>query len=181
MNTIKLKFIALSLSFFISVAFLFLVLHSKSNRFNDEEYARMMSVHHAQAVDLSLHMLLYGNDPVLKVIATDILLTQQNQVGRFQQFLDERGARRVLAAGVIMDGMLNHNELRTYKELRGRELDLDFIDLMIRHHEGGVLMSKYSVSLGLNGQMARLAKSAILSQQAELQALVEVKNRVSGG
>lgn len=178
MRKVNIKLVSIFTSFLLVILSLVLVYLSKSSRFNDEEYARMMAVHHSQAVELSLYMVSNGVDSDLRVIATDALLTQQNQVGRFQQFLDERGARRVLAPGLVMDGMLAREDIESFKNLLGLELDLRYIDLMITHHKGGVAMSKSSLALGLSGEMERLAKSVINSQLSEIDVLLQVKDRL---
>ena len=44
-------------------------------------FARDMSVHHAQAVDMAGRVVARTNDADLKLLANDILLTQQGQIG----------------------------------------------------------------------------------------------------
>jgi uncharacterized protein (DUF305 family) len=134
-------------------------------------YARMMSVHHGQAVEMALRVAMYGADPDLRVVAVDALLTQQNQVGRFQQFLDERGATSMLEPGETMPGMVPTAALAEFRTLTGVELDRRFVALMIDHHIGGVEMSRDALDSGLTGEMARLGRSVIASQTAEINGL----------
>jgi uncharacterized protein (DUF305 family) len=54
-------------------------------------FARDMSVHHAQAVAMAEAIRDRTTDPDLKVLATDIALGQQGQIGRMSGWLDEWG------------------------------------------------------------------------------------------
>lgn len=144
----------------------------------DVAYARMMSIHHSQAVELSLRESLYGVDEDLRVIAVDALLTQQNQVGRFQQFMDERGVVSMLEPGTVMPGMIERTDMEQFRTLNGAELDRRFVELMIEHHLGGVEMSRDALAAGLSGQMERLARSVIASQSAEINSLRSIAARL---
>jgi uncharacterized protein (DUF305 family) len=54
-------------------------------------FARDMSVHHAQAVAMAEAIRDRTSDPDLKLLATDIALGQQGQIGRMSGWLDEWG------------------------------------------------------------------------------------------
>jgi hypothetical protein len=54
-------------------------------------FARDMSVHHAQAVAMAEAIRDRTTDPDLKLLATDIALGQQGQIGRMSGWLDEWG------------------------------------------------------------------------------------------
>lgn len=148
---------------------------------NDVSYARMMAIHHSQAVEMSLQVMSRGSDRELHIVATDALLTQQNQVGRFQQFLDERGKVSMLEPGVVMEGMLSDAEMAELYQLQGAELDNYFIQKTIMHHLGGVAMSEAALSEGLSGQMERLANAVVNAQAAEIRLLRQIATRISAG
>lgn len=54
-------------------------------------FARDMSVHHSQAVAMAEAIRDRTTDPELKLLASDIALGQQNQIGRMTGWLDEWG------------------------------------------------------------------------------------------
>ncbi len=64
-------------------------------------FARDMSVHHAQAVAMAEAIRDRTADPDLKLLATDIALGQQNQIGRMTGWLDEWG----LSVGTTREAM----------------------------------------------------------------------------
>ena len=57
----------------------------------DAGFARDMSVHHAQAVAMAEAIRDRTSDPDLKLLATNIALGQQGQIGRMSGWLDEWG------------------------------------------------------------------------------------------
>ncbi len=54
----------------------------------DIGFARDMAAHHAQAVDMAERIRSRTADPRLRSLATDIVLTQQAQIGRMQGWLE---------------------------------------------------------------------------------------------
>src|SRR3954451_23104280 len=61
-------------------------------------FARDMSVHHAQAVAMAEAIRDRTTDPELKLLATDIALGQQGQIGRMSGWLDEWGLNQTATA-----------------------------------------------------------------------------------
>jgi uncharacterized protein (DUF305 family) len=61
-------------------------------------FARDMSVHHAQAVAMAETIRDRTTDPDLKLLATDIALGQQGQIGRMSGWLDEWGLSQTSTA-----------------------------------------------------------------------------------
>lgn len=63
----------------------------------DHDFAAMMIPHHQGAIDMAKAELLYGKDPVLRRIAQEIIVTQQQEIAvmRLQlQQLEEPAASR---------------------------------------------------------------------------------------
>lgn len=54
----------------------------------DHDFASAMVPHHQGAVDLAKVELLYGKDPVLRRIAQEIIVTQQQEIAAMQRRLD---------------------------------------------------------------------------------------------
>ena len=84
----------------------------------DVVFVRDMAVHHAQAVDMSERIRQRSTDPKLLLLATDIVLTQQNQIGRFAGWLEQWDlpisapviAPGEVRAGTAMAGMSMNTE-----------------------------------------------------------------------
>ncbi|MGY1838037.1 MULTISPECIES: DUF305 domain-containing protein [unclassified Modestobacter] len=161
----------------------------------DAGFARDMSRHHLQAVQMANLALTRSDDPEVQQLAFDISATQTNQVGRMQGWLslwdlpltsgevmgwmddgamagmdhsghgDEEGA-------ALMPGMATDAELAQLRAATGTELDTLFLQLMTRHHQGGLEMAEYGAEHAQVAAVRRLAESIAQSQSAETATMV---------
>lgn len=154
-------------------------------------FARDMATHHAQAVEMAVIVRERTDDPMVAGLALDIVLTQQSQIGRMNGWLDvwglpATGLDRPMAwmghpvAG-RMPGMASPEEIEWLTELSGEEADLEFLRLMIRHHEGGVPMAQALLERSEDEVVRRLASSILRSQQAEVRIMQEMIARIDNG
>lgn len=155
-------------------------------------FARDMIVHHDQAVAMALLAQERTTDPAIATLATDILLTQQNQIGQMLGWLNVWGlpATGIGApmswmapaadAGVdgmampmegAMPGMATPEELEQLRALSGDDFDAEFLRLMIAHHRGAIPMAEAAL-VGSDVPAVRdLARSIVATQQAEIAAM----------
>lgn len=151
-------------------------------------FARDMSLHHAQAVEMAMLIADRTDDPMVIGLADDILLTQQNQMGQMLGWLDvwdlpSAGSRPSMAwmghpVDGLMPGMATQEELNGLASLAGVEADREFLRLMILHHEGGVPMAQAVIERSDNPVVSQLAQGIIQSQAAEvltMQAMLDAK------
>jgi uncharacterized protein (DUF305 family) len=156
----------------------------------DAGFARDMSRHHVQAVEMANLVLLRTADAEVRRLAFDISSTQTNQVGRMQGWLALWGlppsggevmswmgqdghamhdmpADPAAADGAVMPGMATEAELAELRTLSGPELDVRFLQLMIRHHQGGLAMAQYAAGHAGLPAVRTLARSIAETQTAE--------------
>jgi uncharacterized protein (DUF305 family) len=169
----------------------------------DAGFARDMSRHHLQAVEMANLTLGRTQDPEVRQLAFDISATQTNQVGRMQGWLalwgvplsggavmswmggdmaamhDMPDAARV-ADGAVMPGMATETELADLRTRSGTALDVRFLQLMIRHHQGGLEMARYAAAHATEPAVRTLANSIAQTQAAETTTM-EAMLRVRGG
>ena len=128
----------------------------------DVGFAQDMTVHHAQAVAMATWERDHTADPVLRQLAFDIETGQIAQVGRMQGWLALWQAPTLPTGGHMawmrdvpghsdhgagverMPGMATEEELASLRASTGAALDVRFLQLMLRHHEGGVEMARYA-------------------------------------
>ncbi len=72
------------------------------------------------------------------------------------------------AGDPLMPGMATEDELARMRSLSGEELDVYFLQLMLRHHQGGVDMARYAVEHSEVGAVRMLAQSMLDVQGAEV-------------
>jgi len=145
-------------------------------------FARDMSLHHAQAVEMGMLAYAKATNPEVKNEGYDIALTQQGQIGAMKAWLDKwhvsrageapmawmpNGAKELTADG-RMPGMATDAELKKLNGLSGRDFDILFCQLMIRHHLGGIHMVDAALKLSDNADIVSLANSIKEGQQREI-------------
>jgi uncharacterized protein (DUF305 family) len=153
----------------------------------DAGFARDMGRHHLQGVEMANMVADRSEDPEVRQIAFDISATQTNQVGRMQGWLALWGVPQKSGGtmtwmsgdgggghdhgmsmdGDLMPGMATEEELTELRSLRGQAFDVEFLRLMIRHHQGGLEMARYAAEHGRVEVVRGLADSIAQTQSAE--------------
>lgn len=161
----------------------------------DAGFARDMQAHHAQAVQMSLLVLNSSQDEAVRQLASDILLTQQNQAGQLYGWLESWGLPQASAAPAMawmgsehsghggepaieggsatttMPGMATPEQLRQLQTADPETADRLYLQLMIPHHRGGVEMAQAAVAGVQIDAVRRLAQTMVASQTAEIDLL----------
>jgi uncharacterized protein (DUF305 family) len=150
----------------------------------DAGFSRDMATHHLQGVEMANVALERSTDPEVHQLAFDISATQTNQVGRMQGWLSLWGlppsggapmswmgaeaehTGHDMANG-LMPGMATEEELAELRGLSGTAFDVRFLQLMIRHHQGGREMAEYAAAHATVPTVARLARTIAETQTAE--------------
>jgi uncharacterized protein (DUF305 family) len=166
----------------------------------DVGFAQDMKVHHLQAVTMSGVARDKSTDPEIHNLAFDIESTQLDQVGEMTGWLTAwtqpelpqpgRAAMSWMTGasghnhgdvtspgGVVrMPGMATAEELSRLKSLTGKQLDIYFLQLMLRHHQGAVPMAQYAVQHAGVGYVRDLAQKMVASQSAEVSLMAKMLN-----
>jgi uncharacterized protein (DUF305 family) len=149
-------------------------------------FARDMATHHAQAVDMSLVVRDKSSDRELRTLAADIIVTQSTQRGIFMGWLQQWGLPQASSlprmawmpghthmapatdGAVLMHGMASNAELQRLGDANGVDAEILFLQLMIRHHEGGIIMAQAVLALSNSREVEQLARSIEDGQRAEI-------------
>ena len=144
-------------------------------------FARDMRVHHEQAVVMAEIMRDRTDDPALRLLATDIALTQQAQIGRMHGWLDTWGMTATSSEPAmawmgeptdgLMPGMASRAMVRELAELPLGEAERRFLSLMVDHHRGGVAMAQGVLDHDVPGQVTTLAEAIVMSQRSEVEVM----------
>ncbi|SIR62677.1 DUF305 domain-containing protein [Micromonospora avicenniae] len=157
-------------------------------------FARDMTAHHAQAVEMGMLAFQRGTDPEVRQIGGDIASGQQGEIGIMQTWLrswglDPTGSQPRMAwmadgAGLVknglMPGMATPQEMEKLRAAQGREFDLLFLNMMINHHLGGVHMIDGVLDAGDEPEVLRTAQIMKNTQQTDLTNLQNAKKRLGG-
>ena len=73
----------------------------------------------------------------------------------------------------MMEGMLSGSELSELREAKEREFDALFLQGMIKHHEGAIVMAQ-EVATSKNKDVANLSAAITAAQKLEIAAMKEL-------
>jgi uncharacterized protein (DUF305 family) len=152
----------------------------------DAGFSRDMALHHLQAVEMAnLALFDRSEDEAVRGLAFDIAETQKDQAGRMQGWLALWGLPSTggdtmawMAGGSghtghtmgedgAMPGMATEEELASLRELTGPQFDVEFLRLMMRHHQGGLEMAEHAAEHAEVSAVRTLARTIAESQAAE--------------
>lgn len=147
-------------------------------------FARDMMIHHAQAVDMATLLRDRSEDPVMRQIALDMVLTQQAQIGQMRGWLsawqypiastDPAMAWMGSPTTDLMPGMATPEELNHLRDLQGTAADGEFLRLMILHHRAGVHMAEAILAQSDRPEVRSLAQSIVDAQTSEVTVMQEL-------
>ncbi|MEU4568146.1 DUF305 domain-containing protein [Micromonospora sp. NPDC023956] len=157
-------------------------------------FARDMTTHHAQAVEMGLIAFDEGTDPEVRQIGGDIATGQQGEIGTMQTWLrswglDPTGSRPRMSwvpdgadmmQNGLMPGMATPEEMAKLRATQGREKDVLFLDMMIKHHIGGVHMIDEVLKATDEPDVVRSARTMKNTQQKDLTNLQNALTRLRG-
>jgi uncharacterized protein (DUF305 family) len=157
----------------------------------DAGFAQDMIVHHRQGVLMAHLAERQSDDPEIQRYAYDMAYTQTAQIGQMEGWLALWGLAEIgsgphmawmtvgghqhgggsdspLATTGLMPGMATDDEIDTLKSLHGKDSDVYFLQLMIRHHEGGTPMMEYAARRATNSVVRNFAQQMLVAQSAEV-------------
>lgn len=161
----------------------------------DAGFARDMGDHHQQAVDMAFIIRDKSADQPIRTLAFDIINTQATQRGMMMGWLEQWGLPQTTTqpalawmndgnndhgmssmemSGGMMPGMASPEEIDKLKSLTGKEADILFMQLMIRHHTGGINMAKGLLERSKREEVRQLAQTIVNGQQAEIDLLKQM-------
>lgn len=148
-------------------------------------FARDMSEHHAQAVEMSLQVLQTTDNDGVRTLATDIASTQANQQGQMEgwirtwelpmarpgdrmDWMEGMNHSMHMVDGAPMAGMANAEQMESLRHATGQDADILYLQLMTTHHIAGVEMAQSALDQGVDGEVKRLAQAMVNGQESEI-------------
>lgn len=151
----------------------------------DVTFSRDMIAHHTQAVAMALNLRDRSGDERLRTLLIDMVLTQQGQIGIMQGWLEAWG-RPFSGANPPMDGMgemmgmARPEQVESLRTLPVDQAEVLFLQLMIRHHQGALVMAKELLARPARPEVARLAQSVYNAQQSEIAVMEQLLEQRGG-
>ena len=124
----------------------------------DVRFMRGMIPHHAQALQMTALVGARTENDGLRRMALRMEISQRDEIGLMQRWLTERGEEAPDGdpnSGVppmLMPGMLSPEQMRQLTDARGVDFERLFLELMIQHHSGAIVMVEQLFSSAGAGQ-----------------------------
>jgi len=160
----------------------------------DAGFARDMSTHHDQAVQMAGYTRDHTSNSSIELLAFDIETSQYTELGQMQGWLDGWGLSRISSQPVmswmtghshvesdgLMPGIATPAEIDKLLRLTGKPLDLFFLQLMIRHHQGGLPMAQYAAEHAKEPYVRNMAQKMAQSQSNEIVQMEQLLRQLGG-
>jgi uncharacterized protein (DUF305 family) len=159
----------------------------------DVGFLQDMLTHHDQALGVATLTVAYGEDPIVRSFAREVLTSQSYEIGVMTQMLaewgfsrDERSDEAMAWMGMAlpveqMPGLLTDEQLAEVRAARGAELDRLFMELMAEHHRGGLHMAQAGAELAEDDDVAELAARIGHNQAGEINLYRQTAERLGMG
>jgi uncharacterized protein (DUF305 family) len=141
--------------------------------------------HHAQALDMTALVPTRSSHEDMQMLALRIKLSQEDEIKMMEGWLGVRGeevpgVRDYHEPGdTLMPGMLTVEEMNRLGEATGAVFDRLFLESMIKHHEGALIMVDGLLSTAGAGQetiISAFASDVVADQRAEMDRMSAMLN-----
>jgi Uncharacterized protein conserved in bacteria len=160
----------------------------------DIGFARDMSNHHQQAVEMAAYARDNSTDIDVVHLAYDIEQNQSLEEGEMTGWLDTWGLTRYdphpmawmgaqhaeHVVNGLMPGMATPSQMARLQSLHGKALDIFFLQLMIHHHQGGAPMAQYAVQHAGLDYVRTLAGHMLANQDTETIQMEQLLRQLGG-
>ena len=152
----------------------------------DVEFMRGMIMHHAQAVEMTALIESRTENKELRLLGARISKSQADEMEFMKRWLEARGepvsppmpgmshADHSSHHHMLMPGMLTPKQMEALREAKGAEFDRLFLNGMIQHHNGALIMVKElfdTAGAGQDAELFNFATDVDSGQRAEIRIM----------
>ncbi len=156
----------------------------------DLRFIDSMIPHHQGALVMSQEVLAKSKRPELIKLAQSIITEQKKEIAQMQQWR-KKWYPKASATPIMWHATMNHEMSMTAEHQQMMQMsmslgkadakfDLRFLEGMIPHHEGAVIMAQDLLKKSKRPEMQKLAKNIIASQQKEIDLMKQWRKQWYG-
>ncbi len=155
----------------------------------DLAFIDMMMMHHDQAIAMARMVETKGQLPQLKEFAARVIADQEKDKGELQGLRDRFFADQPKADKMRMPGKtmtmaemqrMSEMDMRKLEAASGKEFDHTFLDLLTKHHQMAIGMSRSEIAGGKQAEVKDFARRTIDKQSKEIREMREMMRQVGG-
>ena len=142
-----------------------------------------MSVHHQGAVNMAQDVLKQSKRPEMKKIANEMIVAQKREINQMKEWRKTwypKADNTPMAYHAAMGHMMAMTPEQTQSMMMTMDLgaaddqfDLRFLNAMIPHHEGALVMAEDALKKSKRPEMKKLSQEILASQKQEIQQMKE--------
>ena len=112
----------------------------------DVAFMTGMIPHHAQALEMTALVPRRAGSEAVRQMALRMEISQRDEIALMEGWLADRGETvseghaHHMSSMPMMPGMLSPEQMKALEQASGREFDRLFLEYMIQHHEGAIVM-----------------------------------------
>ena len=153
----------------------------------DVRFMQGMIGHHAQALDMTALVPTRSRRDDMRLLSLRIELSQEDEINMMEGWLDDRGEAvpgvhdHHEPGATLMPGMLTAAEMSRLGEATGAAFDRLFLESMISHHEGALIMVDDLYSIAGAGQesiISAFTADVVADQRAEMDRMSGMLNTI---
>jgi len=151
----------------------------------DLRFIDAMTPHHQGGVVMAKEAQQKSKRPEIKTLAANIIKAQAKEIAEMKQWR-QAWYPKAPTTPMAFDSQMGHAMPMTTAQMRSMmmtmnlgaadgQFDLRFLNAMIPHHDGAVVMAKDALSKSKRPEIKQLAQAIIKSQTAEIAAMKQWK------
>ncbi|MEP6849778.1 MAG: DUF305 domain-containing protein [Acidobacteriota bacterium] len=140
----------------------------------DLQFNDTMTMHHQGAIDMAKAIEGRAQHPELNTLAKNIVADQEKEIAQMKKWRDDWFKDKAPALNMSMAGMndsMKGMSMKNLSSLSGSDLDLEFINEMIPHHQGAVAMANEALQKSQKDEIKTLTNGIIKAQNAEIKQM----------
>ncbi|MBE9184455.1 DUF305 domain-containing protein [Microcoleus sp. LEGE 07076] len=142
-----------------------------------------MKVHHQGAVNMAKEVLAKSKRPEMKKLATNIIAAQNREINQMTEWR-KTWYPKASSTPMAYHGKMGHMMAMTPEQMQSMmmsmdlgagddQFDLRFLNAMIPHHEGALVMAEDALKKSKQPEMKKLSQQILTSQKQEIEQMKE--------
>ncbi len=139
---------------------------------SEREFLDGMIPHHQEAVDTAKEVIERGGStPEIKKLAQDIVVAQEKEIGMMKEWY-----QRWYGEVYVTNAKVYKPMMRELSSLSGASLDTIFLEDMVMHHMGAIMMAQSVQPYVKHQEITDLTKAIVETQMEEMQLMRRIIN-----